>query len=102
MRRIKLVVAALAVVLATFVASAGPAMADLDCRNVSGPGIRCDGTRFLPVNDFRNFNDGFVLVNGFNTFPGFNTFGFGGFPGFGFDGINNGFDGDQNFVTQHF
>jgi hypothetical protein len=88
MRRIKLVVAALAVVVATFVASAGPAMADLDCRNVSGPGIRCDGTRFLPVN---NFNNGFTLVNGFNTFPFFNTFGFSGFPVF---------DGNQNFVIQ--
>ena len=67
-------------------------MADLDCRNVSGPGIRCDGTRFLPANNFNTFNDGFVLFNGgFNTFPGFNTFGFGGFPSF---------DGNQNFVIQ--
>jgi hypothetical protein len=92
MRRIKLVVAALAVVVATFVASAGPAMADLNCRNVSGPGIRCDGTRFLPVNTFNNgFNNGVFLVNGFNTFPFFNTFGFSGFPVF---------DGNQNFVIQ--
>jgi hypothetical protein len=83
MRRIKLVLGALALVVAMFAAFAGPAMADdLDCRNVSGPGIRCDGTRFLPVNNFNNFNDGVFLVNGFNTFPFFNTFGFNGFGGF--------------------
>jgi hypothetical protein len=101
MRRIKLVLGALAVVVAMLAAFAGPAMADNlnNCRNVSGPGIRCDGTRFLPVNDF---NNGFTLFNsGFNS-----PFGF-GFPGFdafdninGFDGFNNDFDGGSNGVFQ--
>jgi hypothetical protein len=65
MRRIKLVLAALALVVATFAAFAGPAMADdLNCRDAQGNLIRCDGQFFAPVS---NFNNGFFLNDGFNT-----------------------------------
>jgi hypothetical protein len=83
MRRIKLVIVALALVMATFAAFAGPAMADnLNCRDAQGFLIRCNGQFFAPVSS--NFNDG--CFNGcFNTgfsSPFFNT-GFNGFGGFG-------------------
>jgi hypothetical protein len=66
MRRIKLVLAALALVVATFAAFAGPAMADNlnNCRDAQGFLIRCDGQFFAPVSS--NFNNG--CFNGcFNT-----------------------------------
>ena len=68
-----------------------------NCRNVSGPGIRCDGTFFLPANNnFNNFNNGFTLFNsGFNS-PFFTS----SFPGFGTFGNFNGFDGVRNGVFQ--
>jgi hypothetical protein len=82
MRRIKLVLGALALVVAMFAAFAGPAMADnLNCRDASGFLIRCDGQFFAPVND--GFNNGFFLDNGFNT--GFNS------PFFFNDGFNSNF-----------
>jgi hypothetical protein len=72
MRRIKLVLAALTLVVATFTAFSGPAMADnLNCHDSFGNLIRCDGRFFAPVS---NFDNGFFFVNGFNTFPFFNNF----------------------------
>ena len=59
MRRVKLVLAALALVVATFAALSGPAMADdLNCRDSFGNLIRCDGQFFAPVSDT---NDGFFF-----------------------------------------
>ena len=60
MRRIKLVLAALAVMAAAFIAVSGPAMADdfTRCRDLNGPFVRCDGDLFQRVNDF---NDGFFF-----------------------------------------
>lgn len=94
MGRIKLVIAALAVVGASFAAFAGPAMADdLNCRDAQGTLIRCDGQFFAPVSDVNN--NGFTLFNSGFGFPGFGAFG-NGINTFdninGFDGINNGFD----------
>lgn len=52
-RRIKLVLAALAIMVATFVAGSGSAMAeDLNCHDAWGNMIRCDGTYYAPVNDY--------------------------------------------------
>ena len=60
MRCIKLVLSALAVVVASFAAFAGPVMADdLNCRDARGDLIRCDGQFFAPVN---NFNDSFFFT----------------------------------------
>jgi hypothetical protein len=60
MRRIKLVLSALAVVVASFAAFVGPVMADdLNCRDARGDLIRCDGQFFAPVN---NFNDSFFFT----------------------------------------
>jgi hypothetical protein len=52
MRRIQLVLAALAIVVTSFAAFAGPAMANgLDCRDAKGKLIRCDnGKLYEPFN----------------------------------------------------
>jgi hypothetical protein len=71
-----MILLALVVALAALMMAAAPALADdngLDCRNVSGPGIRCDHQLFLPVNNqFAFCNDNFVFdcrrVEGFNSF----------------------------------
>jgi hypothetical protein len=55
MRRIKLVLAAVAVMVAAFAAFSGPALADdLNCRDAWGNLIRCDGQFYTPVNDWWN------------------------------------------------
>jgi hypothetical protein len=52
MRRIQLVLAALAIVVTSFAAFSGSAIADdLDCRNAKGEKIRCDGDLYVPLND---------------------------------------------------
>ncbi len=52
MRRIKFVLAALAVTIASFVAISGPAMADdLNCRDARGDLIRCDGDLYAPYSN---------------------------------------------------
>ena len=49
MMRLKLVIAAVAVMVAAFVAVSGPAMADdLNCRDVQGDLIRCNGDLYAP------------------------------------------------------
>ena len=51
MRRIKLVLGALTIVVASFAAFAGPAIADdLNCRDARGNLIRCDGKLYEPYN----------------------------------------------------
>ena len=80
-----------------------------NCRNVSGPGIRFDGTFFLPANDVNTFNNGGLFGNGlftsFSCFPGFSNSAFCNGNGFVNNGFNNGFgsngfDGTGNFVGQ--
>ena len=59
MRRIKLVLAALAVMVAAFAAVSGPAMADdLNCRDAWGNLIRCNGQVYAPVNNDGWWNNG--------------------------------------------
>jgi hypothetical protein len=68
MRRIKLVLGALAVMVAAFAAVSGPAMADdLNCRDARGVLVRCDGQLFEPVNN-NGFNNNGFNNNGFNSF----------------------------------
>ena len=56
MRRIKLVLGALAVMVAAFAAVSGPAMADdLNCRDAQGDLIRCDGDLYTPYNADNNY-----------------------------------------------
>jgi hypothetical protein len=56
MRRIKLVLAVLAVMVAAFAAVSGPAMADdLNCRDAKGDLIRCDGDLYTPYNADNNY-----------------------------------------------
>jgi hypothetical protein len=63
MRRIKLVLAALAVMVATFVAVSSPAMAkDLNCHDARGDLIRCNGTSYTPVH-----NNGYNYWNRYNV-----------------------------------
>ena len=104
MRRIKVILAALALVGASFAAFSGPAMADnLNCHDASGNLVRCDGQLFAPIDQVNGVND--FSNNGLNDFSNFDfcneiggiCFPF-GFPfGFGlnnFDNSNglNGFD----------
>ena len=52
MRRIQLVLAALAIVVTSLAALSGPAVAqDLDCRDAQGYLIRCDGEFYAPYDD---------------------------------------------------
>ena len=58
MRRIRLVLGALAVVVASFVAFAGPAVAqDLDCRDARGDLVRCDGDLYAPYDNDHYYDD---------------------------------------------
>jgi hypothetical protein len=60
MRRIQLVLGALAIVVTSLVAFAGPAVADdLDCRDARGDLIRCDGELYAP-----HYN-----TSGYNNYP---------------------------------
>jgi|SRR5918993_3219739 hypothetical protein len=65
MRRIKLVLGALAIVVTSLVAFAGPAMAqdDLNCRDARGYLIRCDGELYAPYN-----------TSGYNPYPYYNAY----------------------------
>jgi hypothetical protein len=72
-RRIKLVLAALAVMVAAFAAVSGPAMADdLNCRDAWGNLIRCDGQYYAPVsnswsNDWNGWNNDWNNVWGWDS-----------------------------------
>ena len=91
MRRIKLVLAAVALVMATFAAISGPAMADdLNCRDARGDLIRCDGDLFAPVDD------------DFGFFPQFDEFGFPFFTSFFFVDDNCPFLGDTSGIVNEF
>jgi hypothetical protein len=78
MRRIKLVLAALAVMAATLASVSSPALADdhLNCRDARGFLIRCDHQLFAPVNRFA-FCDDFVFFNCARRFPFVTGFPFG-------------------------
>ena len=57
MTRIQLVLGALAIVVTSFAAFAGPAMADdLNCRDARGDLIRCDGDLYVPYYNTAGYN----------------------------------------------
>ncbi len=66
MRRIKLVLAVGAVMVAMLAMAPGPAMAaDFDrCRDLNGDFVRCDGELFVEADEFDSFDDGFFFVSG--------------------------------------
>ena len=69
MRRIKLVLAALAVAVASFATISGPAMADeLNCRDARGDLIRCDGDLYAPYNNYDYFNPYSYSYNPYSYF----------------------------------
>jgi hypothetical protein len=59
MRRIHVVFAALAIVVTSFAAFSGPAMAqdDLSCRDARGDLIRCEGQLYEPYYNTSGYND---------------------------------------------
>ena len=63
MKRIQIILGALAIVVTSFAAISGPALAeDLDCRDARGDLIRCDGDFYSPYND----DDGYYYYNSDN------------------------------------
>jgi hypothetical protein len=87
MRRIKLVIAALAVMVATFVAVSSPAMAkDLNCHDARGNLIKCNGTSYTPVhnngyNYWNHYRYGYdPYYNGYHpSYYGYYPFWYGGY-----------------------
>ena len=84
MRRMKLVLAGLAVMVATFVAASGPAMAqDQNCHDAWGNLIRCDGMYYNPYNynyEYNPYNYGYNPFNNYEYNPynynyGYNPYG---------------------------
>ncbi len=64
MRRIQFVLGALAIVVTSFAAFAGPVMADdLNCRDARGDLIRCDGDLYAP----------YYNTAGYNAYPVYNN-----------------------------
>jgi hypothetical protein len=58
MKRIQMVLAALAIVVTSLAAFSVPAMAnDLDCRNAKGELIRCDGDLYAPYDRGSYYDD---------------------------------------------
>ena len=77
MQRIKLVLGALAVAVASFAAVSGPAMADdLNCRDARGDLIRCDGDLYAPYNNNNNYSPYFFTpyYNYFNPYSYWNDY----------------------------
>lgn len=71
MKRIHVVLAALAIVVTSLAAFAGPAMADdLDCRDASGELISCDGELYTPYDDNNSYYYDYPL---FSDYPLYNA-----------------------------
>ncbi|MBA4116620.1 MAG: hypothetical protein H0X71_09365 [Rubrobacter sp.] len=93
MRRIKLVLAVAAVMVASLAMVPGPAMAaDFDrCRDLRGDFVRCDGELFVEVDEFDSFDEGFFFI-GDDDFDFFDDGFFFGGDDFDFFGGDNDFD----------
>jgi hypothetical protein len=85
MRRIKFVFAALAIVVTSLAAFAGPSMADdLNCRDARGNLIRCDGRLYEPSNNrFYNDYNPYAFYNDYNPYAFYNHYN--DYYGYGFD-----------------
>jgi hypothetical protein len=86
MKRIQMMLAALAIVVTSLAAFAVPAMADdLDCRDAKGDLIRCDGDLYAPYTDnyyfdnnyddyyFDNDYDDYYFLSPYNYYGGFDN-----------------------------
>lgn len=85
MKRIQMVLAALAIVVTSLAAFSVPAMAeDLDCRDAKGDLIRCDGDLYEPYgygyyNDyfdnyyFDRYDDYYYFLSPYNYYGGFDN-----------------------------
>ena len=86
MKRIQMVLAALAIVVTSLAAFAVPAMADdLDCRDAKGDLIRCDGDLYVPYgdnyyfdNDYNDYfdndyDDYYFFLSPYNYYGGFDN-----------------------------
>ena len=86
MKRIQMVLAALAIVVTSLAAFAVPAMADdLDCRDAKGDLIRCDGDLYAPYgdnyyfdNDYNDYFDNdydyyYFFLSPYNYYGGFDN-----------------------------
>ncbi len=63
-KRIQIILGALAIVVTSFAAVSGPALAeDLNCRDARGDLIRCDGEFYSPYDDDNYFYDDYFYNN---------------------------------------
>ena len=70
MKRIQMVLAALAIVVTSLAAFSVPAMADdLDCRDAKGDLIRCDGDLYGPYNSGSYYDDNDYYYSPFSYSP---------------------------------
>ena len=86
MKRIQIILGVLAIVVTSFAAISGPALADdLNCRDARGDLIRCDGEFYSPYDDDDYFyddyfyNDDYDLVDYYFSPYSFNPYYYGGF-----------------------
>ena len=91
MKRIQIILGALAIVVTSFAAISGPALAeDLNCRDARGDLIRCDGDLYSPYDndddyfydddDFYNDDDDYFSPYFFNPYyyyGGFDDYSYG-------------------------
>ena len=86
MKRIQMVLAALAIVVTSLAAFAVPAMADdLDCRDAKGDLIRCDGDLYEPYNTGSHYNNNYYYPPFYTPFytPYFTDYNYyGGYGGY--------------------
>lgn len=69
MKRIQIILAALAIVVTSFAAISGPALADdSDCRDARGDLIRCDGDFYYPYDDDYFFDEDYFSPFFFNPY----------------------------------
>ena len=89
MRRIQLVLAALAIVVTSLAAFSGPAIADdLDCRNAKGKLIRCDGDLYAPYNRGSYYDNNDYYYPPLYS-PFYNAYNYGGYDEDDFEGYYN-------------
>ena len=82
MKRIQMVLAALAIVVTSLAAFAVPAMADdLDCRDARGDLIRCDGDLYAPYSHDYYFDNDYYYPPFYTPFytPYFTDYNYGGY-----------------------
>jgi hypothetical protein len=100
MKRIQMVLAALAIVVTSLAAFAVPAMADdLDCRDARGDLIRCDGDLYEPYNTGSSYHGNDYYYSPF-SFPFYTDYNFGDYGDYGdYDDFEEYF---EDYVEDHY